>query len=627
LKAGRTAEEVAMPDTAPNHYKLDRRAIDFTLYEHLHVEQLFDTERYTHLSRAECDAIIGQCVRFVTEVTGPLNAPGDRVGCHFENGTVHTPAGFKAAWKTLFELGLVSFAMPAEAGGFGGPHAIEVILQELQSGANTAFNMYPALTHGAADVIQHFALPENKERFLPPMMAGRFSGTMCLSEPHAGSDVGATTTKATHIEGTLYSITGTKCWISAGDHDLAENVIHLVLARIEGAPAGTKGLSLFIVPKVWVNEDGSLGEANDVTTGSIEHKLGIKASATAVLNFGENGKCRGILVGGQQHQGIKQMFRMMNSSRIAVGIQGVSVASTAYLNALAYARERLQGSSIRHFKDPNAPRVAIIEHADVRRMLLEMKAKVEGMRTLAVKLALHSDLALALEQSDPAKAQYHQGQVDLLTPIVKAYCADQAFRIAELAIQTYGGAGFVMDHPVEQYVRDAKIFSIYEGTNHIQAVDLVARKLQANGGESFATFIGEIEGFVREYERQPGIGSEVRALGESVEALQRCAGALLEYFMAGKVDQVTLCANAFLETMAEVIIAHLLLEAAVIAESKRAAIDDDQSEEDDFYEGKVAAAKFFVNFIMPGVHAKTAVITTADRSALDVPDRGFSTAG
>jgi alkylation response protein AidB-like acyl-CoA dehydrogenase len=287
--------------------------------------------------------------------------------------------------------------MPQEAGGFGAPHAIEVILQELQSGANTAFNMYPGLTHGAADVIHHFALPEDKERYLPHMLGGRFGGTMCLSEPHAGSDVGATKTKAKQIEGNVYSISGTKCWISAGDHDLAENIIHLVLARIEGAPAGTKGLSLFIVPKIWVNDDGSLGESNDVVTGSIEHKLGIKASATAVLNFGENGKCRGILVGGQQHQGIKQMFRMMNSSRIAVGIQGVSIASTAFLNALRYARERLQGSSVQSFKDPNAPRVAIIDHSDVRRMLLEMKAKVEGMRTLAVKLALHSDLALALE--------------------------------------------------------------------------------------------------------------------------------------------------------------------------------------------------------------------------------------
>src|SRR5215813_4902686 len=532
-----------MPEAAQNTYKLDRRAIDFTLYEHLHVEQLFEHERYAHLSRAECDAIIDQCARFVTEVTGPLNGPGDRVGCRFEDGRVSTPNGFKRAWNTLFELGFVSFAMPPESGGFGGPHAVEVILQELQSGANTAFNMYPGLTHGAADLLENFGTPEEKALFLPHMLSGRFAGTMCLSEPQAGSDVGAVKTKARKIEGNVYEISGTKCWISAGNHDLAENIVHLVLARIEGAPPGTKGLSLFIVPKFWVNEDGSLGGDNDVTNASIEHKLGIRASATAVLNFGESGRCRGLLVGGQEHAGIKQMFRMMNGARIAVGVQGLAVASTAYLNALAYARDRLQGSSVRHFKDPNAARVPIIEHSDVRRMLLEMKAKVEGMRTLAIKLALHQDLAEAFKNKDQAKAMYHEGQVDLLTPIVKAYCADQSFHITELAIQTYGGAGFVEDHPVEQYCRDAKIFSIYEGTNHIQAMDLIARKLQANGGESFAEFVGEIERFVREYERQPGIGSEVRALGEALEALKRSAGALMEYFMGGKVDQVMLCVN------------------------------------------------------------------------------------
>ncbi len=616
-----------MSEAAINNYKYDLRAIQFTLYEHLNIEQLFEHELYSHLSRAECDAVIEQCARFATEVTGPLNGPADRKACRLENGVVHTPPGFKDAWKKVFDLGFISFAMPQEAGGFGGPHAIEVILQELQSGANTAFNMYPGLTHGAADVIHHFALPEDKERYLPHMLGGRFGGTMCLSEPHAGSDVGATKTKAKQIEGNVYAISGTKCWISAGDHDLAENIIHLVLARIEGAPAGTKGLSLFIVPKIWVNDDGSLGEPNDVVTGSIEHKLGIKASATAVLNFGENGKCRGILVGGQQHQGIKQMFRMMNSSRIAVGIQGVSIASTAFLNALRYARERQQGSSVQNFKDPNAPRVAIIDHSDVRRMLLEMKAKVEGMRTLAVKLALHSDLALALAKKDAGQAAYHQGMVDLLTPIVKAYCSDQAFRITEMAIQTYGGAGYVTDNPVEQYCRDAKILSIYEGTNHIQAMDLVARKLQANGGQSFAAFLGEIAQFVKDHGKTPGIASEVQALGTASDALQRAAGALMEFFMGGKIDQVTLFANAFLEMMAEVTIAKLLLEAAVIAEMKRGNEGDDQSQEEyNFYAGKVMAAKFYVNNILPAVHSKVATIAAGDRSALDVADGAFSTA-
>jgi hypothetical protein len=611
---------------ALNAFKADLRAIQFTLYDHLQVQQLFELEPYAHLAREECDAVIEQALRFATEVTGPLNAPGDRLGCRLENGRVLTPPGFKEAWRTLFELGLPSFRVPVKAGGFGGPYAIGVVLDELQSGANTAFNMYPGLTHGAADLIEAFALPADKQRFLPSMLEGRFSGTMCLSEPHAGSDVGATRTRARQVDGSLYQITGTKCWISAGDHDLTENIVHLVLARIEGAPAGTKGLSLFIVPKIWVGEDGSLGEPNDVTTASIEHKLGIKASATAVLGFGENGRCRGILVGDQPHQGMRQMFRMMNGARIAVGVQGVAVASTAYLNALAYARERLQGSSVRHFKDPSAPRVPILEHADVRRMLLEMKAKVEGMRTLAVKLALHADLAHALSPTDAGKAEHHEGQVDLLTPIVKAYAADQAFRIAELAIQIHGGAGYVEDHPVEQYCRDAKIFSIYEGTNHIQALDLVARKLQSRGGENFAAFLREINAFVTEHAARPGIAAEVGALGEAAAALERAVGALLEFFMSGKLDQVTLVANAFLEIMAEVTLAHLLLEAAIVAEARLRHEEDEQSQEEfDFYRGKVMAAKYFVNYVLPGVHAKVGAIVGGDRSALDIPDGGFAT--
>ncbi len=614
-----------MAEAAINFYKADLRAIQFTLYEHLKVQQLFDLPGFSHLSQEECDAIIEQCYRYVTEVTGPLNGRGDRAGCRLENGQVITPEGFKAAWKQLFELGLMVFSMPQELGGLGGPHSLGVILQELQSGANTSFTMYPELTHGAADVIEHFAAPEDKERFLPHMLSGRFAGTMCLSEPQAGSDVGAAKTRATHSEGRVYKIKGTKCWISSGNHDLTENIVHLVLARIDGAPSGTKGLSLFMVPKIWVNEDGSLGEPNDVVTASIEHKLGIRASATAVLNFGENDGCRGILVGDQPNMGMPQMFRMMNGARIAVGVQGLAIASTAYLNALAYARERIQGSSVRNFKNPNAPRVAIIEHADIRRLLLEMKGKVEGMRTLAVKLALNHDLAGALAESDPERAAKHQGVVDLLTPIVKAYCSDQAFRIAEMAIQIYGGAGYVQDNPVEQYCRDAKIFSIYEGTNHIQALDLVARKLSQRGGENFRAFLQEIKDFVAANSAQPGIGNEIRILGQAAEALERAAGSLMEFFMGGKIDQVTLVATPFLEIMAEVVVGHLLLEAALIAGERGAAAEAEEGSADvDFVAGKTMAAKYFAKRILALAPAKVDALVADDRSPLDIPDRGFS---
>ena len=614
-----------MSEAAVNHYKADLRAIQFTLYEHLKVQQVFELEAFSHISRDECDAIIEQCHRFVNEVTGPINGTADRAGCKLEKGVTITPPGFKDAWKKLFELGLMGFPMAVDDGGLGGPHAIAVVLEELQSGANCAFNMYPGLTHGAADVISSFALPEDRERFLPPMVEGRFAGTMCLSEPHAGSDVGAAKTRAKHLEGNIYKINGTKCWISAGDHDLAENIVHLVLARIDGAPAGTQGISLFIVPKIWVNADGSLGESNDVTTASIEHKLGIRASATAVLNFGENDGCRGILVGGKPHMGMKQMFRMMNGARIAVGVQGLSVASAAYLNALSYARERQQGSSVKNFKDPNAPRVAILEHSDIRRLLLEMKAKVEGTRALAIKLALHADLARALAESDPGAAARHDGQVDLLTPVVKAYGSDQAFRIAEMAVQIYGGAGFVEDHPVEQYLRDAKIFSIYEGTNHIQALDLVARKLGARGGQNFADFLAEVGGFVAEHATRPGLAAEVSALGAAAAALQRAAGSLMEFFMGGKLDQVTLVASPFLESLAEVAVAHLLLEAAVLSDTRLGGEGNGLAPDDaDFYRGKIAAARYFVSYVLPQMHARVSAMVAGDRSPLDIPDGGFA---
>jgi hypothetical protein len=322
---------------------------------------------------------------------------------------------------------------------------------------------------------------------------------------------------------------------------------------------------------------------------------------------------------------MRQMFRMMNGARIAVGVQGIAVASTAYLNALGYARERQQGSSIRNFKDPNAPRVAILEHSDIRRLLLEMKAKVEGTRALAIKLALHADLARALAEGDAGAAARHEGQVDLLTPVVKAYSSDQGFRVAEMAVQIYGGAGFVEDHPAEQYLRDAKIFSIYEGTNHIQALDLVSRKLGARGGENFNDFLTEIGDFVAEHSSRPGLGAELGGLGEAAATLQRGAGALMGFFMDGKLDQVTLVASPFLESLSEVAVAHVLLEAAVVAEGRLRREEDDLAHEDvEFYRGKVLAAKYFASYVLPQTQARVSAIIAGDRSPLDMPDGGFA---
>jgi alkylation response protein AidB-like acyl-CoA dehydrogenase len=603
---------------AINRYKADLREMSFLLFEQFHLEQLLGQAPYDGWGRDEVESALAECYKWCKDVIGPLNQPADAEGCHLENGQVRTPKGFLAAWKSLYEAGWKSIGVDPHYGGAGAPRALQVLVEELISGANTAFAMYPALTFGAAEVIEAFGTPEQKALYCERLFTGKWAGTMCLTEPQAGSDVGAARSKAVKNADGTYSITGTKIFISAGDHDLAENIIHLVLARVDGAPAGTKGLTLFIVPKHRVSAGGAVDGANDVATGAIEHKMGINASSTCVLNFGENGQCIGVPVGGdgKLNQGMSQMFKMMNSARILVGIQGVSVASSAFLNALEYAKDRKQGSSIKAWKDPSAPRVSILEHADVRRMLLEMKAKVEGTRALAVKLAFHQDQVRALTGKDDAKVAYHQGQTDLLVPLVKAYGSDQGFRMCELAIQTYGGAGFTRDYPVEQYCRDAKIFSIYEGTNHIQAMDLVGRKLGQNGGANLQAFGADVGKFVASQQNHPTLGADIKRLSGAVEAITRTAMKLLMWFQSGQTEIVPLVANRFLEMMAELSVAWLLLEGAVIAADKG---------DDPFYQGKVASAQFYSRNILPGVEDKARIIDNEDRSAIEIADAAFAT--
>ena len=456
------------------------------------------------------------------------------------------------------------------------------------------------------------------------MFGGEWGGTMCLTEPHAGSDVGsAKTTARLNADGT-YSIKGTKIYISGGDHDLASNVIHLVLARVDGAPAGTKGLTLFIVPRVRTSGDGTLGADNDVTVAALEHKMGINGSATCVLNFGDNDACIGVPVGGDSelNKGMPQMFKMMNGARIAVGVQGIGVASSAYLNALEYARDRKQGASITHWKDATAPRVSIIEHADVRRMLLDMKSRVEGIRALVVKLTSHIDrLTFA---KDDAEAAYHQGQVDLLVPLVKAYGTDQAFRVCETAIQTYGGAGYTRDYPVEQYCRDCKIFSIYEGTNHIQAMDLVGRKLGQAGGANLQAFLGDIAKFVAAHKDHAKLGASVRALGGAQEALGGSALKLLMWFQTGNMAAVPLYATRFLEMMSEIAVAWMLLDAAIIADTKLQTVEPGHPDKA-FYEGKLFSAMYYARSVLPAAELKARQMNDEDKSPLEISDAAFAT--
>jgi len=617
---------VTKPIQTINRYKADLREFNFLLFEQFKLGELLGSAPYAAWGEEEVKTSVAECYRFAKEVLGPLNVVGDLEGCKIVDGGVVTPTGFKNAWTKLYESGWKSIGVKEEYGGAAAPRSVQVLTEEILSGANTAFNMYPGLAYGAAEVIEQFGTHEQQQLYCHKMFNGGWGGTMCLTEPHAGSDVGSSKTSAKRNADGSYVIRGTKIYISGGDHDLAENIIHLVLARVEGAPPGTKGLTLFIVPKLRVNADGSSGTKNDVQVASLEHKMGINGSATCVLNFGDNGECLGWPVGGEDklNQGMPQMFKLMNAARISVGVQGVSVASSAYLNALDYAKDRKQGSSIAHWKDATAPRVPIIEHADVRRMLLHMKSMVEGIRALAIKLAHHQDSVNALTGKDEAKTAYHQGQVDLLVPLVKAYGSDQGFRVCEMAIQTFGGAGFTRDYPVEQYCRDSKIFSIYEGTNHIQAMDLVGRKLGQAGGANLQAYLGDIQKFVTKHGGHATLGAAVKKLGAAQEAVAGSAMRMLMWFQSGQLSLVPLTANRFCEMMSELTVGWLLLDGAVIADEARGKLDAAHPEHA-FYTGKVASGLYYARNVLPGVEHKAQLLAEEDKSPIEIPDAAFAT--
>jgi alkylation response protein AidB-like acyl-CoA dehydrogenase len=605
-----------------NRYKADLREMFFVLFEQFGFSEYAGKGPYEGWDEATAKAVLEETYRIARQVLGPLNSVGDREGCTLVDGRVKTPKGFQEAWKQLFEAGVKQIAVGKEYGGQSGPYSLYALVEELTSGANTAFNMYPGLAWGAAELIAEFGTEAQKKLLCQRMFSGQWGGTMCLTEPNAGSDVGSAVTKAVKLPDGRYRIRGTKIFISGGDHDLAENIIHLVLARVEGAPAGTKGLSLFIVPRVRYDATGKLGEINDVQVASIEHKMGINGSATCVMNFGENGACVGELVGTVENQGMSQMFRMMNGARIAVGIQGLAVTSSAYLNALEYAKERKQGAHFTQWKDPTAPRVAIIEHPDVRRMLLELKAHVEGIRALVVKLASHRDRYHVLAGRDDDRAAYHQGQVDLLTPLVKAYASEEAWRLCGQAIQIFGGAGFLKDWPVEQYARDSKIFSIYEGTTHIQAMDLVGRKLGQNGGANFQAFIGDISAFVEAQRAHPLFGKDVERLSGATEALMQVARGMLGWSQSGKVALVPLNGNRVLTMMSQLAVAWLLLDAGVKADAALAKLPQGHADRA-FYEGKRSSAQWFARNVLPNVEHLAKLAMMEDLSPMEISDAAF----
>lgn len=599
-----------------NRYKADLRDFAFLMFEQFNLQDVLGKAPYSDWDEGTIKEVLSQVYRFAQEVTGPLNGVGDVQGCQLIDGKVKVPDGFKEAWDKLYEAGWRVLGAPEQFGGMEAPMTLAVLTDELISGSNTAFNMYPGLSLGAAEVIAEFGTDEQKKAYCAKMMNGTWGGTMCLTEPHAGSDVGSSTTSAKPIGDGKYAIKGAKIFISGGDHDMASNIIHLVLARIDGAVAGTKGLSLFIVPRD--NEDGS---DNDVQVTSIEHKMGINGSATCALAFGESDGCVGELVGTVEHQGMRQMFKMMNFARIGVGIQGLSVASSAYLNALEYARDRKQGSSISDWKNPEAPRVTIIDHPNIRRDLLEMKAKVEGIRALITKLAVHEDRLKSTEGKDDATTAYHKGQINLLTPLVKAYSSDEAFRVCEKAIQVYGGAGYLRDWPVEQYARDSKIFSIYEGTNAIQALDLVGRKLGQGGGKNTQAFLGDVQKFIAQHKEHPDLAASVANLQKAHEAVGGSVMQFLGWFQKGEMSNIVLVAERFLHMMSKLAIGWLLLEGSAIAIEKLKSTDSDA--EKAFYEGKKYSGIYYAMNIVPEVIGDARTLRACDPSPVEISDLAF----
>jgi alkylation response protein AidB-like acyl-CoA dehydrogenase len=596
----------------------DRRDVEFVLHEQLNVEALSQFDRFAEFNKKTIDLIISEARNLAVKELLPAQADGDRQGARFENGHVTLPESFHRAWEHFNEGEWLAMSENPEWGGQGMPRTLALAAGDYFNGANLAFMMYAGLTHGAGKLIEAFGTQKQKALYLKKMYTGEWTGTMLLTEPEAGSDLGALATTAVKNGDGTYAITGNKIFISSGEHDLAENIIHPVLARIEGAPEGTKGISLFLVPKIWVNDDGSLGEPNDVICTGVEEKLGIHGNATCSLSLGSKGKCRGTLLG-EENKGMREMFLMMNEARLLVGLQGLACASAAYVHAVNYARQRVQGRHLLQMMDKNASAVPIIQHPDVRRMLLTMKTFVEGMRSLLYYIGMCGD-RIAVSGDEKEKAKY-QGIVDLLIPIAKGYVSDRAFEVCSLGVQIYGGYGYIREYPMEQLLRDCRITMIYEGTNGIQAMDLLGRKLGMNQGKTIMDLLGEIQRTIaaaRAHARIKDLAVKVEA---AVNKLGEVAMQLGQTAMSAQV--LTAFANAypFMEVTGDIVMAWLLLQRATIAAEKLTT--DARKKDAAFYEGQLKSAEFFAYSILPVTLGKMNVVLGMNSAAVDIPEDSF----
>lgn len=596
----------------------DRRDVDFVLFEQLEVEKFSEHEKFADFNRKTVDLIVSEARNMAVKEILPIQKDGDQIGCRFENGKVTVPESFHRAWKLFREGEWLAMPEDPEYGGQGMPRTVSMAAGDYFNGANYSFMMYPGLTHGAALLVEAFATPEIKERFLKNMFTGQWTGTMLLTEPEAGSDVGLLTTTAVKNDDGTYSITGNKIFISSGEHDLAENIIHPVLARIEGSPQGTKGISLFLVPKIWVNEDGSLGEPNDVVCTGIEEKMGIHGNATCSLTLGGKGQCRGYLLG-EENKGMRAMFLMMNEARLLVGMQGLSCASASYLNAINYARERIQGRHLLQAMDADAKAVPIIQHPDVRRMLITMKSYVEGMRSLLYYVTSLTDRQEV--STDEAEKTRLQGLIDLLIPICKGYVTDRAYEVCNMGMQVFGGYGYIKEYPQEQLVRDCRITMIYEGTNGIQAMDLLGRKLGMNDGKPVMDLMGEIQKIIAQAKEIESLAPLGQKLETALNRLGEAAMHLGTSAMSPKVMTAFASAYQFMEVSGDVVMAWMLLWRAVLA---AAGLDGKAKKKDEkFYEGQINSAEYFIRTVLPVTLGKMNAIMESCDAAVEMEEDCF----
>ena len=580
----------------------------FLLHEVFHLDRYGNLPGFGDATPDVVEAVLREAGKFSEEVLTPLNRLGDEEGCtRHPDGSVTTPKGFKEALKQMVEGGWIGISVPPEFGGQGLPTTLTQLVNEFLCSANLSFAMYPGLTQGAIAALLVHGSPEIKAKYLPKMVEGVWTGTMNLTESHCGTDLGLLRTKAVKQPNGSYKITGTKIFISAGEHDMSENIIHLVLARIEGAPAGTKGISLFVVPKIMVRDDGSLGARNGVICGSIEEKMGIHGNSTCVMNYDG---ASGWLIG-EENRGLNAMFVMMNEARLGVGVQGLALSEVAYQNAATYAKERVQGRALSGAKYPNQPADPIIVHPDVRRTLLIIRAFNEAARAMVMWTALRADISH--RSGDAKERQSADDHMGLLTPVIKGVLTEQGFANAVQAQQMFGGHGYIAEHGMEQFVRDARIAMIYEGANGIQALDLVGRKLGKDGGRALMAFLNEIGGFIKEKGADASMKPFVTPLGVALGHLQQASMWFMQNAMA-KPDNAGAGATDYLQMFGLVALGYMwcLIAQAALAKQTDARM-----------KAKLITARFFMERMLPETAAQLARIKSGADAVMELPDEAF----